>query len=74
MRLFRKDPPSACPKCGKTDGWVHLPYEGPREQNEYLSVPLSSAPVMTSRVSLGPTGKNVRLRYHCRNCGFEKAY
>ncbi len=21
MALFKKDPPKACPKCGKADGW-----------------------------------------------------
>ena len=74
MRLFRKDPPPACPKCGRSDGWGHMPYDGPGGQSESVSAPLSSAPIMTSRVSMGPTGKNVRLRYHCSNCGYEKAY
>ena len=28
MALFRKDPPKACPKCGKADGWHILNNEG----------------------------------------------
>ena len=28
MALFKKDPPKACPKCGKADGWHILGNEG----------------------------------------------
>ena len=27
MALFKKDPPRACPKCGKADGWHILDNE-----------------------------------------------
>ena len=74
MGLFRKDPPPACPKCGKSDGWGPMPYEGPVRESANVSASFSSAPIRTSRVSMGPTGKSVRRRYHCGSCGYEKAY
>ena len=74
VKLFRKTPPVACPKCKEVGSWCPLPYEGPGRQAENISTPLSSAPIMTTRESMGPSGENVQLRYHCGKCGYEKAY
>ena len=47
MKLFRKDPPAACPKCGKADGWRMLPIEMPQDYANQASAvnSFSSAPI-----------------------------
>ena len=77
--FFSKKPPMACPKCGGKDGWRPLPEIIPQDYvNEASAVnPFSSAPI---RSTFGQylTGtmsrKSKKLRYHCDNCGYEKAY
>ena len=74
MSIFgKKEPPKACPKCGKADGWALLPFEplNPAEAGENLTLPF---PVGTVYVNKAPDGKSVRLRYHCQNCGYENSY
>ena len=74
MALFRKDPPKACPKCGKADGWRVLTAEASQDYvNQGSAVnSFSSAPI---RNTFSPMGKkSSKLRYHCDSCGYEKAY
>ena len=77
MGLFKKDPPKACPKCGKADGW-HM------RNNEGSAVDLGDR----FREALRPGGfssnqfTDMRIQkrrtsvitYQCDNCGYEKAY
>ncbi len=77
--FFKKDPPRACPKCGKADGWRALPEV---VQQDYVSEggavnPFSPAPIRGTfgQNLTGTVGRKGRkTRFHCDNCGFEKAY
>ena len=79
MKLFRKDPPAACPKCGKADGWRMLPIEMPQDYANQASAvnSFSSAPIRNTfgQNLTGTMGKkSKKLRYHCDCCGYEKTY
>ncbi len=78
MSIFRKDPPKVCPKCGKGDGWRCLPAEpvqnnvtDARAVNTFSSAPIRGSFGMNLTRN---AGQSKRLRYHCDNCGFEKAF
>ncbi len=79
MSLFSKKIPTACPKCGKADGWRALPET---VQQDYVNQaeavnPFSSAPIRSTfgQSMTGTVGRKGRkLRFHCDHCGFEKAY
>lgn len=81
ISLFRKDPPKACPKCGKTDSW-HLLLDHEEEYQSYVTSAsavnsFSSAPIRNTfgQNLTGTVGKKGRkLRYRCDSCGYEKAY
>ncbi len=47
MALFKKNPPAACPKCGKADGWRVLTAEASQDYvNQGSAVnSFSSAPI-----------------------------
>ncbi len=52
-------------------------YKPPFRNHGLLTILVGIASVisfLTSRVSMGPSGRNVKQRYHCRKCGYEKAY
>lgn len=77
--FFRKNPPKACPKCGKAEGWRVLPNDIPQDYVSSAAAvnPFASAPIrgtfggnMTGTVGK----KGQKLRYHCDSCGYEKAY
>ena len=79
MSFFKQEPPKACPKCGKADGWRVLPSETPQDYvNPAAAVnSFSSAPIRNtfSQNLTGTMGKkSKKLRYHCDSCGYEKAY
>ena len=79
MSLFSKKIPTACPKCGKADGWRALPIEAPQDYVNTASAvnSFSSAPIRNTfgQNMTGTVGrKSKKLRYHCDNCGYEKAY
>ena len=80
MSLFgAKNPPKACPKCGKADGWHVLPSETPQNDSNAAEAvnPFSPAPIRgTFGQSLtGTMGKkSKKIRCRCDNCGFEKSY
>ena len=79
MALFKKDPPAACPKCGKADGWRVLTAEASQDYvNQGSAVnSFSSAPIRNtfSQNLTGAMGKkSSKLRYHCDSCGYEIAY
>lgn len=78
MGLFKKDPPKACPKCGKAEGWRVLTEAQQTWTNQASAVnAFSSAPIRGSfgQNVTGTAGrKSEKLRYHCDSCGFEKAY
>ena len=79
MALFKKDPPKACPKCGKADGW-HV------QENESEAVEFGDR----FRETLRPGGfssnqfTDMRIQnrrsaaaavtYICDNCGCKKTY
>ena len=77
--FFKKDPPKACPKCGKADGWRALPEA---VQQDYANTaaavnPFSSAPIRGTfgQNLTGTVGrKSQKIRYHCDSCGYEKNY
>ena len=77
--FFRKNPPAACPKCGKADGWRVLTAQASQDYvNQGSAVnSFSSAPIRNtfSQNLTGAMGKkSSKLRYHCDSCGYEKAY
>ena len=77
--FFRKNPPAACPKCGKADGWRVLTAEASQDYvNQGSAVnSFSSAPIRNtfSQNLTGAMGKkSSKLRYHCDSCGYETAY
>ena len=79
MSLFKKEPPMACPKCGKADGWHLMPIEAPQDYVNTASAvnSFSSAPIRNTfgQNLTGTMGKkSKKLRYHCDSCGYEKAY
>lgn len=80
MSLFgAKNPPKACPKCGKADGWHVLPSETSQNDSNAADAvnPFSPAPIRgTFGQSLtGTMGKkSKKIRCRCDNCGFEKSY
>ena len=78
MKLFKKDPPTACPKCGKSDGWRLVVSDTPlsAEVNAASVNPFSTAPIRGSfgQNLTGMRGRSKKLCYHCNNCGYEKSY
>lgn len=77
MALFKKDPPKACPKCGKADGWHIRDNEGSavdfgdRFRETLRPGGFSSNQFTDMRIQNNRTGV---LTYHCDQCGYEKAY
>ncbi len=68
MALFKKNPPAACPKCGKADGWRVLTAEASLDY-------VNQGSAVNSFSLTGAMGKkSSKLRYHCDSCGYEKAY
>ncbi len=79
MSLFSKRIPAACPKCGKADGWHMLQNDSAQDYTNVASAvnPFSTAPIRNTfgQNMTGTVGrKSKKLRYHCDNCGYEKAY
>ena len=76
--FFKKNPPKACPKCGKADGWRALPAEPQDYVNTGAAVnPFASAPIRGTfgQNVTGTVGrKSKKLRFRCDSCGFEKSY
>ena len=77
--FFKKNPPKACPKCGKADGWRALPAEPAEDYvNPSAAVnPFASAPIRGTfgQNMTGTVGrKSKKIRFHCDGCGFEKSY
>ena len=71
MRLFKKDPPRLCPKCGEADGWSILTTEEPQSE--------MPQPVCRVRDPIGlsvtrRSERSKKILYHCDRCGFEKRY
>ena len=78
MSFFKKDPPAACPKCGKTDGWRCVLSNTPQSA-EANAAPVNAFTSNPMRGSIGASvagwkGQSKRLRYRCDSCGYEKAY
>ena len=78
MRLFRKDPPAACPKCGKSDGWRCMPSDAFQSAASSAAAvnPFSSAPIRNTfgQNMTGMRGRGKKLHYQCSNCGYGKDY
>ena len=78
MSLFKKDPPAACPKCGKADGWRCLMNSPPQSYVSGAAAvnPFSSAPIRNTfgQNLTGMKSRSKKLRYHCDSCGFEKSF
>ena len=79
MSLFKKEPPKACPKCGKADGWRLLTAESTHDYVNSVSAVNSFSPAPARNTFgqnlAGSAGrKSPKVRYHCDNCGYEKAY
>jgi len=75
MALFKKDPPKACPKCGKEDGWRCVIDDTPLStavnagmgNDFYLDMqrdPLYARHDESKKM----------IRYRCDHCGYEKTY
>ena len=78
MALFKKDPPKACPKCGKADGWRCMPSDMPQSMDANAA-PVNAFTANPVRGSIGASmttrsRQSKRVRYHCDHCGFEKAF
>lgn len=78
MGLFRKNPPAACPKCGKSDGWRCVVSDAPQsaEVNAAPVNSFASAPIRGTfgQNLTGMRGQSRKLRYSCSNCGYGKTY
>ena len=77
MSIFgKKEPPKACPKCGKADGWALLPFEplNPADAGQLVRKPGAFVANDTFYAQKGPDGAGVKRRYHCQNCGYENSY
>lgn len=77
--MFKKDPPKACPKCGKADGWHMLQIDSAQDYTNAADAvnPFSPAPIRNTfgQNMTGTMGKkSKKLRYSCDNCGYEQAY
>ncbi len=77
MALFKKDPPKACPKCGRSDGWriqedVGQSIEFGDRFSETLR-PGGYKGNMFTEMRIQNRRRNV-VRYHCDHCGFEKSF
>ena len=78
MALFRKNPPKACPKCGRGDGWHCVLSDMPQSASANAA-PVNSFSSNPVRGSIGASltgwkGQSKRLRYRCDHCGFEKSF
>ncbi|MBO4888654.1 MAG: hypothetical protein J5589_10130 [Firmicutes bacterium] len=77
MRLFKKEPPKACPKCGEASGWRFVVEDVPVNSEMSASAvnPFSTHSMRGSvgQSAAGAIGKT-RLLYRCENCGYEKKY
>ncbi len=77
MALFKKDPPKACPKCGKADSWRCVIDDAPQSNalnagmgnDFYLDV--ERDPFYARNDVPGIT---INYRYRCDHCGYEKTY
>ena len=75
--FFKKDPPKACPKCGKADGWRCVMDDTP--QNDAEEAGLGNPFYLDSQRdpfynNMGGTAPKTKYRYCCDNCGYEKTY
>ena len=77
MGLFRKNPPSACPKCGNS-AWHCVLSDAPHSAVSSAAAvnSFSSAPIRNTfgQNLTGTKGQSKKLRYRCDSCGYEKAY
>ena len=78
MGIFKKNPPDACPKCGRGDGWRCAMSDMPQTM-EANAAPVNDFTANPIRGSVGASlvsrrGQSKRLRYRCEHCGFEKSY
>ena len=77
MFFSKKDPPAACPKCGKADGWHIRENEGSavdfgdRFRETLRPGGYSSNQFSDMRIQNSRNAVNV---YQCDNCGFVKSY
>ncbi|MBR6817192.1 MAG: hypothetical protein IKM86_01125 [Acidaminococcaceae bacterium] len=78
MNFFKKNPPAACPKCGKSDGWRCVLSDATQsvESSATAVNPFSSAPIRNTfgQNLTGMKGQSKKLRYRCDNCGYEKTF
>ena len=79
MRLFSKNAPTKCPKCGKSDGWRCVTDDTVQSNaaNAGLGNPfyLDSQRDPFYEATGNRQGPNkVRYRYLCDNCGYERTY
>ncbi len=77
MGLFQKEPPKACPKCGKADGWRCMPDDTP--QSNAADAGMGNPFYLDSQRdpmfnSMGGYAPKTSYRYCCDNCGYEKTY
>jgi hypothetical protein len=77
MALFKKDPPKACPKCGKADGWGIRINEGSavefgdRFRETLRPGGFSSNQFTDMRIQ---NTRDSAVTYQCSHCGYEKSY
>ena len=75
MSFLKKDPPTACPKCGKADSWRCVIDDTPLNNaanagmgNDFY-LDIQRDPLYVRQDEPGKT-----IRYCCDNCGYEKTY
>ncbi len=79
MALFKKEPPKACPKCGKADSWHVQDNEsqavefGDRFRETLRPGGYSSNQFTDMRIQ-GRRNAAVSLTYICDSCGYKKTY
>ena len=77
MALFKKDPPKACPKCGKADGWRFMIDDTPLSNAanagmgnpfylDHQRDPFAGGHYEQSKI--------ISYHYCCDHCGYEKTY
>ena len=80
MRLFSKNAPTKCPKCGKSDGWRCVTDDTVQSNaaNAGLGNPFyldsQRDPFYYEATWNWQAPNKVRYRYLCDNCGYERTY
>lgn len=74
MGLFQKNPPRACPKCGRADGWHITRSEAPTTPNDGIYHASGASLRGPFGVQPGMKAQSKKVRYQCDHCGFEKSF